>query len=81
MCLSAEVTSPRGNRLSAIVEEAVSSARNYRYASFLCLLGLSSAIKLPIEAYYPIAEEGQSNDLISAESMFNCTVYPRVFDD
>ena len=80
-CFSADVPGTRSNRLSAVFAEAVASARNYRYSSFLCLLGLSSVIKLPIESYYPIAEEGQSDDLISTESICNCTVYPRVIDD
>ena len=80
-CFSADVPGTRSNRLSAVFAEAVASARNYRYSSFLCLLGLSSVIKLPIKTYYPIAEEGQSDDLISTESICNCTVYPTVIDD
>lgn len=57
---------------SSILAEAVNNAQNHQFSSFICMLALSSVMKLPIESYYPI---GKSMDSLSR--MFNCTIYPR----
>ena len=59
---------------SAIFAEAVNNAHNRNFSSFLCLLSLSSVLKLPIESYYPI---GDDSSMDSLSVMFNCTIYPR----
>ena len=36
----------------SVIAEAYSNALNRQWSSFLCLLALSSAVKLPVEAYF-----------------------------
>ena len=74
MCLSdaALGSLTKENQCSSTLAEAVNNANNYHFSSFVCMLALSSVIKLPIESYYPI---GKSVDSLSL--FFNCTIYPR----
>ena len=62
-----------------IITEAYSTVMNRQWSSFVCLLALSSVVKLPIESYFPItAGKSISKEKIdSLSTMFNCTIYPR----
>ena len=57
-----------------IITEAIDKADEYKYSSLMCMLSLSSVVNVPIESYYPIANE---EDMNSLEVMFNCTILPR----
>ena len=57
--------------------EAYNTSVNRQWSSFLCVLGLSSVLRLPIESYFPIpANQNDKKDSLS--TMFNCTIFPRV---
>ena len=60
----------------SVIAEAYNNALNRQWSSFLCILALSSAVKLPVEAYYPVPADEEKKDSLS--TMFNCTIYPRV---
>ena len=60
----------------SVVAEAYNNALNRQWSSFLCILALSSAVKRPVEAYYPVSADEEKKDSLS--TMFNCTIYPRV---
>ena len=85
MCLSNNALEylTKDDPIKAVVAEAYINAHNCQFSSFLCLMALSSSIKLPIESYYPISKDSQPNDTNTKKdkdtlsSMFNCTVYPR----
>ena len=64
----------------SVVTESYNNALNRQWSLFLCLLALSSAINLPIEAYFPIptneSTSEEKKDFLS--TMFNCTIQSRV---
>ena len=76
MCLSDAALEcfDKKDQKKAIFEELCRNANDQVYSSFLCLMSLSSVIRLPIESYYPIS----SSDVMDSLSiMFNCTIQPR----
>ena len=74
MCLSdvALKSNLREDPCLAILAEAAHNSNNWNYSSFMCLLALSSVVKLPIESYFPIDKTVNTLSI-----MFNCTIYPR----
>ena len=50
-----------------------------QWSSLVCLLALSSEVKVPIESYFPITHtESTSKEKIeSLSTLFNYTIYPR----
>ena len=64
----------KSDRIPAVQAEAKIIAKNFSFASFLCMLGLASVINITIESYFPIKEEAS---LSSYETMFNSTILPR----
>ena len=61
---------------SAILAEAKLNANNYNFSSFICILGLSSALKQKIECFCPI-ETTTNGSHSASEVLFNQSVYPR----
>ena len=82
MCLSAlnyiALNSLAKEDLSkSVIAEAYKNALNHQRSSFLYLLALSSAVRLPVEAYYPISKNEttkEKKDLLPV--MFHCTIHP-----
>ena len=64
----------KSDRTPAVQAEAKIIAKNFSFASFLCMLGLATVIDRTIESYFPIKEEA---NLSSYETMFNSTILPR----
>ena len=77
MCLSDNALDSvtKEDHCKPIITEAYSNALNHQWSSFICLLALSSVVKLPIESYFPITPSEENIDSLS--TMFNCTIYPR----
>ena len=77
MCLSDNALDSvtKEDHCKPIFTEAYSNALNHQWSSFICLLALSSVVKLPIESYFPITPSEENIDSLS--TMFNCTIYPR----
>ena len=77
MCLSDNALDSvtKEDHCKPIITEACSNALNHQWSSFICLLALSSVVKLPIESYFPITPSEENIDSLS--TMFNCTIYPR----
>ena len=65
MCLSDAAFDcvKQGEEELGVVAEAILNARNFQFSSFLCMLALSSILKLPIESYFPMAFEKGTNSL------------------
>ena len=68
----------KDNHLPSVYREALHIAKNFRFSSFLCVLAVSSVIGLPIETYFPTNGNDEILQPNSCESLFNCTVYPRI---
>ena len=64
------------DRFSAIKMEAKETAQNCRFSSFMSMLGLSIAVRQPIESYFPVKDPRQFNSYIK---LFNCTIVPRQY--
>jgi hypothetical protein len=61
---------------TAVVGGAFNNSINHQWSSFLCLLSLSSVLKLPIESYFATpVNSSPSKDSLSL--MFNCIILPR----
>ena len=60
-----------------IIAEAYSNTMNHQWSSFVCLLTLSSEVKVPIESYFPVTRtESISKEKIeSLSTLFNGTIY------
>ena len=81
MCLSdiALNSLAKDDLSKSVIAEAYNNALNRQWSSFLCLLALSSAVRLPVEAYYPISKNETTKEKKDSLSiMFNCTIHPRV---
>ena len=78
MCLSDIVLGSfaKEDPSKSVMAEAYNNALNRQWSSFLCILALSSAVKRPVEACYPVSADKEKKDSLS--TMFNCTIYPRV---
>ena len=68
-----------GDYSSAVRAEAQINVSDARYSSFLCLLALSTVTGQPIESYFPIANDDQSDvkDLRKSELIRNGCVMPK----
>ena len=85
MCLSDKALDAlsKENPSEAVVAEARNNAKNYTYSSFICIIGLSNVLKLPIESsYYPILLSSDvTEELVDFHAiMFNSTVVSRDAD-
>ena len=72
----ASIDSCNGDIVSAILEEAVLNTENFKPASFVCILALSSALHQKIDSHFPIEGANVENKNFY-ECLFNQTVYPR----
>lgn len=81
MCLSdiALASFEKDDLSKSVMAEAYNNSVNHQWSSFLCLLGLSSVLELPIESYFPIPvnQSDSQEEMDSLSIMFNCTISPR----
>ena len=68
-----------GDYSSAVRAEAQINVSDARYSSFLCLLALSTVTGQPIESYFPITNDDQSDakDLRKSELIRNGCIMPK----
>ena len=80
MCLSdiALNSVTKEDHCKPIITEAYSNAMNHQWSSFVCLLALSSVVKLQIESYFPIthSESTLKENIDSLSTMFTA-LYPQ----
>ena len=62
------------NFYTAVIAEAVHTAADFTYSSFIRLLALANVIERPIESYFPFTEGEKDSSL---QLMFNSTIIPR----
>jgi hypothetical protein len=82
MCLSdiALACYTKDDPSESVRTEAYNTSINHQWSPFLCVLGLSSVLRLPIESYFPIPvnQSDVQEEMDSLSTMFNCTIFPRV---
>ena len=77
MCLSDNALDSvtKEDHCKPIITESYSNALNHQWSSFICLLALSSVVKLPIESYFPITPSEENIDSLS--TMFKLHYIPK----
>ncbi len=82
MCLSdiALACYTKDDPSESVRTEAHNTSVNHQWSSFLCVLGLSSVLRLPIESCFPIPvnQSDAQEEMDSLSTIFNCTIFPRV---